>query len=533
MENLRQMIGRWARARWLVLGTLIVTPILIYIGFGTFALWQTGWLASLWWWIPALWVLAWIVARCWKPTTPVDHLTWENHWTPRDQAAAQIVEEFQKQAGQFTRTQLSDPHFYLEQAQQLSLRLVRHYHRSGENAYSHLTVPEILAAVRLVADDLEQLALHALPGSRWLTIQQYRRLQQSPRQLKKIRDGIWFASMLLNPLNVVRYGTARATLGSASRGLQRELLTTLYARFIRQCGFYLIEMNSGRLRGGADLYLQAFGKRRSDSRLVPDTIAGFDESLLSGDGDLKIGLVGQVSSGKSSIVNALIGEHAAATDLLPETRLVRRFQLQLPDSNQVTLLDTPGYGEAGATPVQLREIERVLLQADLVLLILDAHCPARAADQATLQQLTDRQATHPELKPPPVICVLTHVDLLPPPLEWSPPYNWEQPSSKKEQNLADAVAYNHKLFHDRAQVVVPVCADPDRLWGVDEYLIPAIARVLPEAQMVLLMEAFEKALGSGRLAQIYRQFKHAGSLLWATWAEQRTRPRPTDPGKPD
>ena len=69
---------------------------------------------------------------------------------------------------------------------------------------------------------------------------------------------------------------------------------------------------------------------------------------------MTVALVGQVSSGKSSLINALTGLHQAAVDILPETRNVQHYQVQVGEPPVgVTLLDTPGYGEAGASVDEL------------------------------------------------------------------------------------------------------------------------------------------------------------------------------------
>src|SRR5262249_17842883 len=156
----------------------------------------------------------------------------------------------------------------------------------------------------------------------------------------------------------------RITGDSLMGAVQTEFLASFYSRFIQQVGFYLIEMNSGRLRGGADAYRRAFSNESPTSRSLlafPSRSDSFPASPprgkgVGGDGrappaaqTVSIALVGQVNAGKSSLINALKGSHEAAVDILPETKSVERFQLSIGDPPvAVTLLDTPGYGEAGA-----------------------------------------------------------------------------------------------------------------------------------------------------------------------------------------
>ena len=58
---------------------------------------------------------------------------------------------------------------------------------------------------------------------------------------------------------------------------------------------------------------------------------------------------------------------------------------------------------------------------------------ARQADAAMLQGLRAWYTGRPDLRMPPILGVLTHIDLLSPAMEWSPPYNWREPARPKDQ----------------------------------------------------------------------------------------------------
>lgn len=514
--NKRLIVPSAVTARIAVLAGLTLIPILLYVGFGTWAVWQTGLLVWLWWILPVCWLLTWIIAKLWKPRKGIESTApTGQHWTPRDQAAAEIVLLYQNQVDALSPKELTEVRFYLSQLEKLSAELAKHYHPSAADPFSSLTIPELAAVVRLVADDLEELALDMVPGSRLLTVRQWKSLGHAPKWVTGIRNSVWLGSILINPLNLARYGASRATIDRVSSGIQSELLQTFYLRFIRQSGFYLIEMNSGRLRGGADAYRAAFDQQRATRSL----------SNLPEPTSLTIGLVGQVSSGKSSLINALVGESAAAVDILPQTRKVQRLRLKLQGTNhpEITLLDTPGYDEAGAPRQQLAEIETALAESDIVLLVLDAHSPARSADAATMKQIAARFTKHVRLKPPPVIAVLTHIDQLSPVMEWSPPYDIDHPQSTKEKNIVGAIEYTKQQLGDAVVNVVPVCtaADPDRRWGITDNLLPAILEQLDEGQSVAALEAFESALNRGRFRTLMQQVATAGKQAAAMWLQER------------
>src|SRR5690606_25379354 len=191
-----------------------------------------------------------------------------------------------------TAEQLTDPHFYLQQVQSLALELARLYHPKASDPLKHLRVPEVLAAVRLAVDDMEQWMLESVPGSHLLTIRHWQMLQSAPEWFDRLAETAWVASMLFNPANIARYIASKATWDPVAEQLQSEVLAVVYLRFIRQVGFYLVEMNSGRLRGGADAYRAAFGA-------APEVTTDAIEKRPAGSLEVPpvtIALVGQVSS---------------------------------------------------------------------------------------------------------------------------------------------------------------------------------------------------------------------------------------------
>jgi uncharacterized protein len=516
-----------------VIGALIAVPVLAYVGLAVYALSRSRLAWQIWWLAPLCWILAWCLARWWHPRKLSESFEPEPalHWTPRDRDAVAVVRTYQQKVEQFSNAELIDPEIYRRELLSLAKDLSRHYHPGANDPLDSLTVPEVLAAVRLAVDDIEQWLLTSVPGSRLLTIRRWRQLPQAPKWISRFQNAFWAASVLLNPANALNYLTSRLTLDPVTSGMETEILASVYLRCFERAGFYLIEMYSGRLRGGADAYRRAFSPERRGGRLMVERLEARS---------VTVALVGQVSSGKSSLINALTGSNQAAVDILPETRSVQRYQMSVGDPPVVvTLLDTPGYGESGAQADQLKQIQSALRQADAVLLVIDAHSPAREADRVTLAGLDRWYADQQRLKPPPLLAVLTHVDLLRPVLEWTPPYDWREPARPKEQSIHDAVAYARELLGTAAAAVVPVCSDagPDRRWGILEELVPALVLVLQESQSAALLRAFEHELDRGRVKTLLKQVQNFGSDLWRCWVEERLHDeevqthRQTDPGK--
>lgn len=79
--------------------------------------------------------------------------------------------------------------------------------------------------------------------------------------------------------------------------------------------------------------------RRLWPQVGPRTAAGFGEVLRRLDAPLQVAVAGRVKSGKSTLVNALIGRRVAPTDIGECTRLVTRFQYGTVDRLEIVLRD--------------------------------------------------------------------------------------------------------------------------------------------------------------------------------------------------
>ena len=119
-------------------------------------------------------------------------------------------------------------------------------------------------------------------------------------------------------------------------------------------------------------------------------------------------LIGRSNVGKSTLVNAMVGEKVAIVSDRPQTtRNQIRGVLHRPDY-QIVFIDTPGlhrpHNRLGQFMV--RSAGAALEDVDVALAVMDASVPVGGGDQAVM----DRLAT---LKHTPVILVLNKIDLVP------------------------------------------------------------------------------------------------------------------------
>ena len=221
-------------------------------------------------------------------------------------------------------------------------------------------------------------------------------------------------------------------------------------------------------------------------------------------------MAGQVSAGKSSLINALGEEVRAAVDALPATARFTPYHLLREGLPAALIVDSPGLGTSAALDAALiAEAGR----ADLVLWVVAAHRADREVDRAALTALRAHFAARPERRAPPMLLVLTHVDRLRPFQEWSPPYDLANTASPKAASMRAAVEAAAGDLGIAADEVVP-CAlaasyaryNVDAIWA-------AIHQRLSEAQRTRLVRTLRDAQGAWDWQHIWSQARTGGRVL--------------------
>jgi predicted GTPase len=512
-------------AFWLTL-LLVLGPILVLVGAGGYLLWQQGWLHWLWWGVLIAWGLA---AACWswygllyrpKPTLPQLR-------TPLDEKAWPIVARYAERVDGLLRDEpgkLLTFAPYTDAAQDLARELAPIYHPRARGAYDALSVLEVIAAAELVLGDVSRLAEKTLLGSRWLTMGRLRQIYGTPETYRQASTGWTIAYAVMNlPRAAIGYLLGRLGGSSLLQRVQDNVLGYLYVQYVYQLGYYLIELYSGRLRGGASAYRRLAerwqsappgdGQPEEQPAEQPPPAAPLPE-----EDHLTIALVGQLKAGKSSLINALLGEQKAAADALPATARILGYRLRSAELGEsLLLLDTPGY--AGATAAQLEETMEAVKQSAMTLVVLHAVQAAREPDLEFLRQMDEWFRKRPELRRPPLLGVVTHIDQLRPVREWEPPYDgWleDNPARPKERSIREVVDYLKGHFQPLLDAgVIPVCIDVagGRVYGVDEWLLPALANLLPQARAKRLVDLL-RAAGKGKgVGEFFRRVMETGRLL--------------------
>lgn len=429
-------------------------------------------------------------------------------WAPSSEPAWQKVEAFSARV-RGENWPLDNAAAWANLFRELFETVAREYRPGSANPLLEAPVTHIAGIIERVARDVRQAADEMLPGGHIVTvnnwIQAHYYVDLGYRLYTRFYPLYRGLRLVWNPatgvLGEVRDRFATNIIERAPQDAKGWLVDFV----IRRAGGYAIELYSGH---------QPLDPAYVTGRSTRDAAeAAGNEAKLQAE-PLRMLLVGQVSAGKSSVINALFGEVKAAVDILPTTRGVTPLVFEREGIRQALIFDSPGYGHAQSTGDALVGLEDELLDCDLVLLVCSAMTAARQPDRQLLEQMRTRWQADPQRRPPPVLVVLTHIDQLRPAGEWQPPYDLAQPSGDKARRISAATTTVAEELGVPLERVVPVSLLPERLYNIEEGLLPALVECLPEssrAKALRCLSTFQRDEASW--SRVWQQAISAGKLL--------------------
>ena len=224
---------------------------------------------------------------------------------------------------------------------------------------------------------------------------------------------------------------------------------------------------------------------------------------------VRVLLVGQVSAGKSSLVNAMSVAVRAAVGPLPTTAHVSEHRLELEGRPAVTLVDMAGLDEHLTKP---DELLKEAARADLIVWVASATQPARAPDRNGLDTVRAWAKAQLARRPPSILLALTHVDQLRPAAEWAPPYDITTPARAKARAIRAAMDAAGPALDIPADAIVPVAVPPGR----EPYNIDALwARMAMEIDEAKLVQLDRLRIGRDHLdlRELAAQLGNAGRMV--------------------
>lgn len=542
------ILPRPVRLRIAAVATLFLAPVLVMSVCGLLYLRQH---LSWYLYLPPIWVsmlVGYWLARHWTripEKLPTDAEPPPDYWTDRDRRAWQAVEAHLAAQPPTNVDDFGNLEKGAKQAEALALVVARIYHPAADDPFGHLTLPELMACGELVSQDMAKLVADYVPGSHLLTVNDLKRVRtavdQAATWYPRVRNAYWLAQAVMAPFQTAaQVVTTKAGFAPLFAGMQQNVVQWFQTAQGRQLGRYLIELNSGRLKVGAARYRELMrlhleppigtptgdpanseNKPRESNPTPPSTdLSGGIRPPQTQTPPVTVALVGPVKAGKSSLVNALLGEEQATTDVLPLTPGATRYTLNKPGQPRLSILDTAGFGNDGASDADVKAAAEAAGEADVLLLVVPARSAARKPESDYLDRVIATVRAKPQLRMPPVVCVLSHVDLLTPAREWAPPYDWRTGTRPKEQTIRESVTAASETFDGRVAEVLPVCTAQGKEFGRDE-LLARISGFLGDARSVGFLRALHAEAAADKYRRVTGQVLNVGEALVKAFLDSR------------
>ena len=492
--------------RWSLIFIGLLLPVLTLIPLGSLWLWQNGWLIP--WAVAAVAItlLAYAILR-WvlgpapaAMSAPLDASGPDPGWTPAEQTAWAKVQAIAATASPET-IQSRDAAMALGLQ---TIEAVAHILKpERRDPLLQFTAPEALALVERVAARLNGFVRDNVPLADSLTVAQGMTLYRWRGAFETAEKayGVWRAIRVMNPATAIA-SEVRERLSKEIMSWGREhVARRLAVAFVEEVGRAAIDLYGGRLR--LDPAQVASHVASQSARDIKATESAAPEPL-------RILVAGQVSAGKSSLVNALASEVKAAVDALPATAQFTPYKLMRDGLPAALIIDSPGL-KAGASSFQALSEEAS--RSDLIVWVCAANRPDREPDRAALSAIRAHFAAKPDRRPPPILLALTNIDRLRPFQEWQPPYDLTAAGSAKAQSIRAATeAATHDLGIEAGDAIPTCLATPPGLYNVDA-LWARIGEVAPDAERARLVRVLRDAEGAWDWKRMWSQAVKGGRVL--------------------
>lgn len=496
---------------------LIVFPLLLLAGFGLIAVYQFGYLLHF----VALLSLLSLVFALLVQVGRKSHTKQNASNLPPDEALVVANTEwsdFDLKVWQQLNTEMDsllDVNDQWEVLREHALALIsttasvyRAGKAGGELAF---TLPELLSMTEEISRRYHVIVMEHLPFAEQLKLSTIKRLYSHRDKADKVQKiwAVYRAYRLFTPTGLI--SEARSQLaGYMLDEVKAEVAYKLKKAFLQEVVSVAIDLYSGRFR--------VIGPLDSSAVQASDT-----QRMASQPDPLRVCLIGQLKSGKSSLINALTQEYNAEVDHLPATSSVQVHQFRSEGVALIHLVDLPGLDGNSKTEKLLLEQAS---QADLLLWVLKANQPARALD-VNFKVKLDSFYQQPEnlyRKRPAIIALLNQVDRLPPLSEWTPPYDLNSSTADKAETIREALAYNQSLL--QPEHLLPLSLAPDK----PHYNLTKLLQLLDQhydqgLQTQLNRRRLDMGMNFSTTEQFRRVYQLGKSLFRAVKDSERTEHR--------
>lgn len=474
----RSKAAHYLRAAMIALALLL--PAVSLVPLGSIWLWEKGYLL---YWIGAALIVSigtflvqlWLVrgldadqpgAVSSEPSRAPDQT-----WTLRETTAWTAVEAL---AAKADPSKLTSRDAIVDLGLQTVETVARNIHPQDDDPLWRFTVPEALALLERVSRDLRPFVVDNIPLGDQLTVAQVMKAYQwrSVIDVAEKAYDLWRMIRLLNPVAAVTSEARERLTKKLYTGVRDEIARRLMQGYVREVGRAAIDLYGGRLRvSDEDLAQHMSGTTR-------------DHAAVDTAEPLRFLVAGQSGAGKSSLINALLREIRSTADRLPSTNGFTVYESKHASLPAVLLIDSPGIQ---IETVNIARLSHEARACDLVLWVVAANRAHREIDHRGLDAIRPHFASRPDRRQPPILLIVTHIDLLRPSSEWSPPYDIATPLSEKATSIRAVLEQISIDLDVPMDHIIPVSVGENVPAYNIELVWARITELLPEAMRAHLV----------------------------------------------
>jgi len=481
---------------------LIVAPFLLAFGFGLWYLFEKGWL--FYWLVGALGVL--IVVKIHFALLKNKKITIfankpevepSKQWGDKDDEVFAKIKEFSKSIDKSSiHLDKTLPNRLLDVGIMTTQEVASHYYPDSQDPALEVSLPHLLKISELVLNDMRKELIEKIPFSHSVTINHFLRVPKIVDIFNDASSSYRLGRMVFNPL------------GSLVSELKDRITNKLFSyskdELLRwSIDFYILKV----ARYSIDLY----GKNITLNDFELPTSLSQESTTSSKTSPLKIVVIGQVNTGKSSLINALFDQDKAIVDNTPLQSGIQYYEYSTQDQIDTLLVDTQGYQNIDIKDKNYHAIISEIKSSDIILLLLASTNAAREADRVLLEGIKSHFVKNPKLRSPIIIGLLNQIDRLSPIKQWNPPFDLNHPKTPKEINLQKVINVVQKELN--LDTIIPINLHPSREYNIKEALIPTILEHLDEAKKVQYIRSLREYQSKEFWIKLKDQAKAAGRLV--------------------
>jgi hypothetical protein len=362
--------------------------------------------------------------------------------------------------------------------------------------------------ITLVFNDIQNDVFNKIPGSHAVTVGDFLRAKDTFNKFNNIKSFFNAGNLLFNWQGVFLSKARGMLLDKGINFVTDEISQRLVITYVNKLGYYAIQLYSGQIT--------------LDDIVPTDVLTPYSKTDIKESAEnektiepLRLLILGQVNSGKSSLINAFFDDVKSATSVLPTTAEITPYVLERDGLQQAIILDSTGYG--GLTHDVLPEsLKKEWAKIDIILMMCSASNAARNSDIQQLNTIRSYFQQEQQLSMPVIIAVATHIDRLRPIQEWQPPYNIQQPENPKAKNIRSFCEVISSELNLPLENIVPVCLNPEiGIYNIEDGLMLIIHEHLNEAQRVRYLRCLRHQQNQSYWRQWREQALELGKVFFS------------------